>query len=61
MGGPGIVEENIDVVAFPMIDHQHQRGSAPEAPARRKVVGPPEMIEDTDRHVKQGRPLTWSL
>lgn len=44
----GIIEKQINVVAFAMIDLQHKRSAATEAPVRRESIGALEMIENAD-------------
>src|SRR3546814_20295691 len=41
-----IVQKQVDVVTFTMIDLQHQCGSAAEAPLRREAVRLPEMVKN---------------
>lgn len=43
-----VVEEDVDVVAFAVVDLEHQRGSAAEAPIRREALRGFKMTEDVD-------------
>src|SRR3546814_423201 len=56
-----IVQKQVDVVTFTMIDLQHQCGSAAEAPLRREAVRLPEMVKNIYGEIEKDRPFARPL
>ena len=52
-----IVQEQVDVVAFTVIDLEHQGRAAAETPPRRETLRFLEAREDFDGDIEQDRPL----
>lgn len=55
-----IIKEDIDVVAFTMIDLEHERRPAAEAPRGHEADVLLELGEDFHRKIEQDRPLAWA-